>query len=319
MHRTLASILLLTTFFLVGCQTGYVDKKVQYQYVIEPPHVPMFNGITIRKIHIKAVKLTFVKRAYPDNIPILPYENPVSFERDLRYCLTLMGIATADSPENTEATLEADLTLEALPTTYRHFKYLAGGPSDRCYTSAGVYGTLTVTATGKNPATVKIKDRIPTPSAIHECTVPSKAPFRKAWLKGLLRGFVHLWGPVVLVKAAADADCTVGEMATISADWAFEPFRSVKMDRNTIDFLTRALNTRNTCTQKNIVKLLGSFGSPAKSAVPSIITLFDLNKRFLNDNVMDALKRITGQKFGKPDEWREWWKTAQTGTEFKDL
>lgn len=319
MKRITLSVLILAAFFLVNCQTGYIDKKVKYQYVIEPPHVPMLKGTTVRNVYIKAASLTFEKREYPDNLPIRPVLKPASFEQDLRYIFKLLDIETVDSPENSNAIVEADLTLEALPETYRHMKYLAGGPSDKCYTSAGVYGTLTIIVAGKNPVQVKVKSHIPTPRVISECTLPSKAPFRKAWLKGLLRGFVHLWGPVILVKAAADVDCTVGEMATVSADWAFEPFRSVKMDRDTISFLTGALNARYSCTQMNILKLFGHFGKPAKPAIPAIIALFNNDKPYLNDKAMDALKRITGQKFKKTEEWREWWKTANTDPEYKDL
>jgi len=319
MKRITPSILLLITCFLVSCQTGYIDKKVKYQYVIEPPHIPILKGVTVRNVYIKAVKLTFEKREYPDNIPKQPVLKPSSFEQDLRYILKLQGIETVESPDKSNATIEADLTLEALPETYRHFKNLAGSPSDKCYTSAGAYGTLTITLPGKNPIQIKIKGRILTPRIISECTLPSKAPFREAWLKGLLRGFVHLWGPLILVKAAADADCIAGEMATISADWTFEPFRSVKMNRDTISFLIRALNTRNRCTQMNILKLFGHFGKPAKPAIPAIIALFNNDKPYLNDKAMDALKLITGRKFSKTGEWRKWWESAKTDPEYKDL
>lgn len=59
MRRIIPSILILAAFFLGYCRTGYIDNKVKYQYVIEPPHVPMLKGVTVRSVYIKAANLTF--------------------------------------------------------------------------------------------------------------------------------------------------------------------------------------------------------------------------------------------------------------------
>ena len=182
------------------------------------------------------------------------------------------------------------------------------------YTGAEVNGQMTLAVSGREPLVLHVGGFYPTPLkveipigvTIHIPNQPKDAPFEKAWSQALVDGLAQVWGTPPLTQALQD-EAEAVRWAAVGALRRTEP-KAIDALPALIEVLAENENVK---VRQAAAAALGGIGPEATEAIPALIQALEDEDAQVREAAIGALKNITGQDFGLPGLWRQWWKEQQ--------
>ncbi len=322
------SFTLLSLYFLLSsCTSALHDgsaRKIQGW--------PKLEAKTVQNICVQSADIHKVCRDEKDLSCKSFTIDPTEFQRDFRQLIEISGFTVVESGgQNCDVTLAVDL--EAVPNkkkyTFRSYRYHKGdkvpiplpgsGYTRECYGGAGAKGELLVSGHDIESFNVSIGGKYEAGAVSERECGPIMSRFQNAWRSAVLKGFVSLWGPRVLIAWVANEEYEIGDIAVesyIPGNYpGGGPFDGYTLTVEDVRKLTHVLDTGKNLRVNNAFLLLEFIGPPAIDMVPVILrymqthSSFDFIDRKLPEK---TLRSISGMNFKTLDEWALWWSKRNT-------
>ncbi len=179
-----------------------------------------------------------------------------------------------------------------------------------CFTGASVTTTLRLEINGVQRMLSPQSDtRKPLSGTITTCPKADESPVNGTWPHTLAANVIDLFGPLPLIEAIRSDDFYLASKYN-AADRAMRR----EVNRNhayAVQELILALEDGDHAVRIAAAAALGGIGEPAIEAVPRLIELLADNsirwKEKVSETAAASLRKITGEKFTNPADWREWW------------
>jgi hypothetical protein len=206
--------------------------------------------------------------------------------------LSGVGVELAGDECQCDATLSITITGSSL---YAH--YFGYG---RCYNGAAVDAELLLSAQRREPLTITTEATVHPPDMIYGChEEASDTPFHSVWPEALFDGLNQLWGPQVLIQPLGDG-WLYARLAAFNA--------LVEMGAEAVPALVHGLDHQGFRVRSESARALGRIGPDAIEAVPALIQAMEAEYYVDREDLVEALKDITGEDLGNlPGPWQEWW------------
>ena len=255
--------------------------------------------------------------------PELDAPAPLDTVEGVTKILAANGIRVVDDQALCEATLQLNLIHNAYAAHYSN-----GG---NCYTGASAVGTITIQLKDGQEEGARFTGARSAPMIIKECPKsPKEAPFDIALADALADGFSQLWSFEFL--ANVHKNLAVPSIYRIKfASYCLDNYKHD--DKEALPCLLELAATKNQ-HQAGAIHALGKLEEKAQSAIPLLISLLEKTPKptptkslmyfgpdtYIQDNVIEALKAITGQDFGfDAAKWNDWWFSGRLTPQFTPL
>jgi len=244
-----------------------------------------------------------------------PPERDVKSE--LKRFFALNGVSLLEPGDACDTRMELSIIGQALSAKY--------GENTTCFTGASTRGKLTLTLSDGRQATQMIDAKESPPMMVTKCPKDaSGAPLGWTTAVGITEALAQIWGFELLTAPFQYGNTNFAAIlyANAAAEVCLNHWNDPFIEKETVVNCMVEVATMQNSRQTQALSTLAGFKSKALPAVPRLIELLQkyeiatpmpiyfTTADQLTEKVIETLKAITGQDFGKdPAAWQQWWES----------